>query len=669
MSDDAEPRNNTDPVVPQPEIEQIEAALGQESGAAAADTPAAAPYEPTAATVQRASARTAPVQRLSVRGEETMSEPTILSDGGADYDGADGSGGDYDQASARPTWLKPLLVAFAILVVALGAYIFAAWSFADRVPKGVEVGGVNLGGLESAEAVATLERQFGPDSGFQVRVAVDTDPLALDAAAAGLSLDASQTVNSVVGFSLQPAHIWAHLFGGISVEPVTAVDEAALRAALESLIAPYTIAPIDGTVEFRADQVFSTEAVVGRAVDLDQAQTAVAVAWLDAGLPIELPTADVLPEISQEDVEQAVTEIAEPAVSGPVWIRIGDRSAELVPRLIGQNATLVPVNGQLELQVDGAALEPEIHSRVPDLLTDPVDARFEFVDGVPEIQPGTPGTAIDPEVLAQTVLAALDSPQRDAQLALTEQQPAVTTAELEAYGVAEIVSEFSTPLTSEPRRTQNIRNAASILNGYLVEPGAEFSLTEALGEITAERGFVAAGVIVRGKHTDSMGGGLSQISTTTYNIGHFAGYEDLEHRPHSEYISRYPEGRESTIWTGEIDMRFRNNTPYGGLIQAWIEGGRLWMRIWSTEHWEVNSTTSPRSNIQAATTTYDTSADCVAQGGGQSGFYVSVHRTVSKDGVIEIDETNGWAYRPVNRVVCGPDPATVTPDSDPDAED
>src|SRR3712207_8047028 len=44
-------------------------------------------------------------------------------------------------------------------------------------------------------------------------------------------------------------------------------------------------------------------------------------------------------------------------------------------------------------------------------------------------------------------------------------------------------------------------------------------------------------------------------------------------------------------------MRFRNNTPYGALIQSWVDGGELHVRIWGTEHFEVQTTTSGRSDV------------------------------------------------------------------------
>ena len=224
------------------------------------------------------------------------------------------------------------------------------------------------------------------------------------------------------------------------------------------------------------------------------------------------------------------------------------------------------------------------------------------------------------------------------------------------------MSEFSTPLNSEPRRTVNITNGASKISGTLIRPDETFSLTSALGPIDAAHGFVEAGAIINGEHTDAWGGGLSQVSTTTYNAAFLAGFEDIEHRPHSEWFARYPEGREATIFTGTLDMRWKNNTPYGALVQAWVSDGRVYVRVWGTKHWTVESSTSGRSGVVAPTTVYSQSPTCVASAAGNPGFSVTVTRKRYLNGALDKTESNSWRYKPQNKIICGAPPgATPAP--------
>lgn len=65
-----------------------------------------------------------------------------------------------------------------------------------------------------------------------------------------------------------------------------------------------------------------------------------------------------------------------------------------------------------------------------------------------------------------------------------------------------------------------------------------------------------------------MGGGVSQFSTTTYNAAYFAGLQIDHHQPHSEYIGRYPPGRESTLNYPTIDLTWTNDTKAPVLIRT-----------------------------------------------------------------------------------------------------
>jgi len=145
--------------------------------------------------------------------------------------------------------------------------------------------------------------------------------------------------------------------------------------------------------------------------------------------------------------------------------------------------------------MDGAKLVDAVLARTTDLLTPAADASFQFVRGAPRIVPGAAGTTLDPDDLAAAVAAAAVAGDRTAHVELVASDPAQSTAALEALGIKEIVSEFSTPLTSEPRRTRNIANGAEKVTGTLVLPGETFSLEKALGPITPENGYITGQTI------------------------------------------------------------------------------------------------------------------------------------------------------------------------------
>lgn len=569
---------------------------------------------------------------------------------------------DFEADEPRRRWPRVLLAIVAGAVVLGGAYVGAAWAVSDRVPRGTTVAGVDIGGQDSAAAIASLEDGLAGAVTEPISVTAGESTTTMSAADSGLEFDAEATVATLTGLDLQPSRLWHHLVGVGEWPPVTDVDEAALAAALDAVGAALITAPVDGTVVFADGVAHTTAAADGAAVDEKAAEDVLRTSWLTGPRPLPLPTQALTPDITQEETDRALTQVAEPFAGAPIAVAIAEQTIELPVATVTSLAQFVPVDSDLVLQLDGARLVDEVVARTTNLLQVSVDASFAFVDGVPTVVPGVAGTTLDPAALADAVaVAGASAADRTARVELVTSDPAQSTAELEALGIKEIVSEFSTPLTNEPLRTENLATGAAKITGKLLRPDETFSLSDALGPITAAAGFNEAWVIVDGEHVKGVGGGLSQMSTTTFNAAFFAGFEDVEHTPHSEWFSRYPEGRESTLYSGSIDLKFKNNTPYGALMQSWIAGGRLHVAIWGTKHWTVETSTSGRSGVVQPTTVYSQSSTCTPQSAGNPGFSVTVTRRVLLGAEIADESSRTTRYRPQNRVVCGPEPVEAPP--------
>jgi vancomycin resistance protein YoaR len=262
------------------------------------------------------------------------------------------------------------------------------------------------------------------------------------------------------------------------------------------------------------------------------------------------------------------------------------------------------------------------------------------------------GSAVEPAALAAAALAAFGDPARTATVQPVVTEPELTTAEVEALGVREEISEFSTNLTADAQRTENLRIAARTIDGTLLLPGETFSLNETLGRRTAEKGYNEAPVIMNGRLTAGVGGGVSQMATTLFNAMFFAGLEDVEHKPHSFYISRYPEGREATVNYPTVDLKFRNDSPHGVLIQTWVGGGQVHARFWSTRVWDdVRALKSARRNVTQPDVVHDPSPECVPQS-PNPGFDVTVTRQFVRGGVVARTEQFRTHYIAEDHVIC-----------------
>jgi vancomycin resistance protein YoaR len=165
------------------------------------------------------------------------------------------------------------------------------------------------------------------------------------------------------------------------------------------------------------------------------------------------------------------------------------------------------------------------------------------------------------------------------------------------------LSRFTTYHPCCANRVTNIQLIADTIDGTTVDPGRTFSVNGATGQRTEAKGYKRAGAIVGGKIVccDSpvnVGGGTSQYTTTLYNAVFYAGLDDVYHRPHSIYFSRYPLGIEATInWTSP-DLKFRNDTRWPVTIDSSHTGTSITVELWG---WSGGRKVSKRVTGSATT--------------------------------------------------------------------
>ncbi len=150
----------------------------------------------------------------------------------------------------------------------------------------------------------------------------------------------------------------------------------------------------------------------------------------------------------------------------------------------------------------------------------------------------------------------------------------------DARDVRALIGTFTTYYVAGQPRVKNIQQIAADVDGTVVAPGARFSLNETAGERTEAGGYVEAPYIAEGKIKPSIGGGVSQFSTTLYNAAFFAGLQLDGHRPHSFFIDRYPAGREATLNFPDIDLTWTNDTDAPVLIRTKTDGGAVTVRLY-----------------------------------------------------------------------------------------
>lgn len=267
-------------------------------------------------------------------------------------------------------------------------------------------------------------------------------------------------------------------------------------------------------------------------------------------------------EITRADLSR-LAESAEEILAEKVVVTVEGISTSLSPETVGSLLGTVIAEKKIALSIDEVALATALGAEIAALEVHPADATFAISGTSVSVVPSVPGRTVDLSAISGEILRS----NHNISGQMTDLAPKRDTAWAQSLGIKEQVSTFTTKHPSGQPRVTNIHRAADILQNYIVEPGAEFSLNEAIGKRTIEAGFVKAPVYYQG-FTEDVGGGVSQFATTVFNAIFFGGYEILEHKPHSVYFSRYPMGRESTVSWPKPDVRFLNNTKAGVLIRA-----------------------------------------------------------------------------------------------------
>jgi vancomycin resistance protein YoaR len=307
---------------------------------------------------------------------------------------------------------RALLVGAAAVLIGVAGVGVSAAVAGDDVPDGVRVAGEDLGGLSRAEAEERIAAALAGPAAEPVPVVAGGERLTLDPAAAGLRVDAAATADEAVSAGLLD-QLRSRFGDGREVDPVVDVDEPALRTAVEALAPAVAREPAEGSVRFdETPAPVAVPPVEGRALDVDAAVEAVREQWLRED-EVELPVEVEQVQTTDEDVQEAVRELAAPAVAAPVVLDAGGEELVVPPAAIARALTVVADDdGVLGPRLDPAALHAAVAPALASIGTPARDARFDLSSGAPVVVPSVTGETVSPEDLSSAVLGCSPIPHR-----------------------------------------------------------------------------------------------------------------------------------------------------------------------------------------------------------------------------------------------------------------
>lgn len=162
-----------------------------------------------------------------------------------------------------------------------------------------------------------------------------------------------------------------------------------------------------------------------------------------------------------------------------------------------------------------------------------------------------------------------------------------TTPKYDSSMLAEcqdVLGTYSTSFSSSgSARSQNLVNAASLIDGTVVYPGETFSTADHLVPFTQENGYEVAKAYASGQVVDSVGGGVCQAATTLYNALLKAELEITERYNHSMIVAYVKPSMDAAISEGSKDLKFKNNTDTPIYIEAYTANRCIYFTIYGKE--------------------------------------------------------------------------------------
>lgn len=214
--------------------------------------------------------------------------------------------------------------------------------------------------------------------------------------------------------------------------------------------------------------------------------------------------------------------------------------------------------GQIASSVNAAASEPSI----------------KVVDGrVTEFTPPQTGKALGRYTSTMKIINELGKGNSEIELAVHSTQPKQSLESLGELGLKELIGRGESKFNGSPaNRRHNIKIGVQKMTGIIIKPGEEFSFNKYLGPVEAYTGFKPELVIKAEGTVPEFGGGLCQVSSTTFRAAMHAGLPITARRNHSYAVQYYaPQGTDATIYPGVQDLKFTNDTGHNILIWPYLK--------------------------------------------------------------------------------------------------
>lgn len=457
-----------------------------------------------------------------------------------------------------------------LLVCGVGGLYAVRAMYGGQVLPSVYVADVPVGGMSKSEAQAAVAARANSLLNATMVFDFDGRQWTTTLAELGVSADTAGSVDRAYGVGREPGardRIESSLRIAQSDQVIPlqmVVDPGALMSWIEAVTTDIGQQPSDSRIVIDGASFTVEPEVEGIVVDQGRLQAIIAEA-IENLQPYRgaLPLAPKSPDIHATDLEPQVAALTE-ALSQPITIVYKKKSWELQPAdispFIVQTARIDGPGIELSLDVDG--LGQWLLSLVGDRINrDPVDATVQWSnekERIVALSESSKGIRLLAGPLADLVAESFFGSHKNVDIPVKGLAPKIDSDRIDEMNIdVRLGIGTSSYWGSEEPRATNISVGTAALNGTIVEPGGEFSFNGAVGNITAEAGYVEAPVVDGERIGKDVGGGICQVSTTMFRAAFLAGMPIGDWWPHLYRLPFY----EYDGWEAGLDASILQSGP------------------------------------------------------------------------------------------------------------
>jgi lipoprotein-anchoring transpeptidase ErfK/SrfK len=217
-------------------------------------------------------------------------------------------------AAGLPGWQRvAVIVGLVVLLLAVGTAAASARVSASsgRILTGVQVGGVDVGGMTRAEAVAAVEVTTRPKLRRGVSVVAGGKRWPVTPAGLGRGAAVEQAVDqAVAGPDLSwMSGFWHRLTGrpvAHAVDVRYSDDEQKVERFVKALVPKLAVAPTDASINLVDGRVVRQKARDGRALDVETSTRALVKALRGTKRTVKLVTRPVDPKVTEDKLGKTI---------------------------------------------------------------------------------------------------------------------------------------------------------------------------------------------------------------------------------------------------------------------------------------------------------------------------------------------------------------------------